>query len=79
MYGIWEVLGQQLWLEATVVDAVRKEQNRTDIALVITTVEGVQQRGKVGELVGEIELLKIADFLAEKVFIDLKISVQIAS
>ena len=76
MDGIRELLGQQFRLEATVVDTIGEEQHRPDIALVVTAVKGVQQRGKVGELVGEIELLEITDFLAEKAFINLDISVQ---
>ncbi len=79
MDGIREILGQQFRLEATVINTIGEEQYRADIALLVTAVKRVQQRRKVGELVGEIELLKITDFLAENIFIDLEISVQVLS
>ena len=77
MDGEREVLRHQLRLEATIVDAVREEQHCSHIALVISSVQSLYERRQVRQLVGKIELLKIADILAEKVFIDLKISVQV--
>ena len=62
---------------STVIDAIGEEQHRAHVALVISSVQGLYKRRQVRQLVGEIELLEITDFLAEKVFIDLKISVQV--
>ena len=77
MDGEREVLRHQLRLKATVIDAIGEKQYRTHIALVISSVQSLYERRQVRQLVGEIELLEIADFLAEEVFIHLKISVQV--
>ena len=77
MHGEGEFLRHQFRLEASVIDAVGKEQHRAHIALVISSVHSLEQRRQVRQLVGEIDLVKITDFLTEEVFIDIEISVQV--
>ena len=75
MDGEREVLRHQLWLEATVINAIGEEQHSAHITLVISSVQSLYERRQVRQLVGEIELLEIADFLTEEILIHLEIGV----